>query len=661
MASVASLDVQIRGSTVKLAQALGRGEKSVGRFGKSVQKVSKAAQVALVGVAGAVAGASLRVVQLERDLRPMVERSRIAAESLQLLARAAERAGSEDGLEGIVDTSQELQLQLGELALTGSGRAKEALESLGLVAADLQAMQPEEAWRLVVEEIQRIPNAADKATAAEEIFGGTSEKIAGIVNLTNQEFAQLQEQLLATGGIMSQETLDSAQRLGNAVDDMKATIDGVVITLGGALAPHLTAAADLITNLVGVVQGWAKENPKLADTIGKLAVAGTAVLAVLASINLVTGAARILNLKLIPVLAKTTFAYAKMGIAIAAANLPLTLIIAAIAALAAGFVWAVRNIDGFVEVLTAGTRIALRAIEGFVNSAIKGLNLLIKGINLIPGINIPEIPEAEFADGLTNMLEGGLNAIKNFDMGSTIDGLVGNFGGGFNTGAQRELEEGGPALARAIEQGFNASESGTREGEAYGTALGVSAAESANEAFKRVYVNPVTGMTSKFGRQQVYVPGSVRSESQPGTPFDFDDESLPAGNSNGLVATLDAIEKNTANLTKATTPTIDSIIESARHTQIDESLLANFERAEKYRALGDDTREQEWMEGVARLTRAFEDYLGADIQGVNRDSQGRLVVNIDGKQLLEIADTGLGRLRESESLLGNTAIIGYTS
>ena len=34
----------------------------------------------------------------------MIERSRIGAESLQILAEAAKRAGSEDGLEGITDS-----------------------------------------------------------------------------------------------------------------------------------------------------------------------------------------------------------------------------------------------------------------------------------------------------------------------------------------------------------------------------------------------------------------------------------------------------------------------------------------------------------------------------------------------------------------------------
>ena len=60
-------------------------------------------------------------------------------------------------------------------------------------------MEPEAAWRRVVEEIQKIPNVADRATAAEEIFGGTSEKLAGIINLTSEEFCRPRKERLGNG------------------------------------------------------------------------------------------------------------------------------------------------------------------------------------------------------------------------------------------------------------------------------------------------------------------------------------------------------------------------------------------------------------------------------------------------------------------------------
>ena len=44
--------------------------------------------------AAAIIGSVTKVTALEKELRPMVERSRIGAESLQILAEAAKRAGS---------------------------------------------------------------------------------------------------------------------------------------------------------------------------------------------------------------------------------------------------------------------------------------------------------------------------------------------------------------------------------------------------------------------------------------------------------------------------------------------------------------------------------------------------------------------------------------
>ena len=193
----------------------------------------------------AIAGFAVKSVKslldTEKALRPLIERSRFAAESLQTLAEVAVRAGSEDGLEAIVDTSQELQLQLGEIALAGNSRALPALQALGLSAQELQAMEPEAAWRAVVEEIQKIPNVANRAIAAEEIFGGTSEKLAGIVNLTNEEFKALEQSVSDTALIYSTEALDGARELDTAMqENLRETLASLAAEYVVKLVPVLT-------------------------------------------------------------------------------------------------------------------------------------------------------------------------------------------------------------------------------------------------------------------------------------------------------------------------------------------------------------------------------------------------------------------------------------
>ena len=221
MATLSKLVVQISGNTKKLTGALSKAEGRLKQFkavgSKALKAVGTAAKGLVIGVglAAAAFGVSLvkSLIDTEAALRPMVERSRIGAESLQVLAEAATRAGSEDGLEGVVDSAQELQLQLGELALTGAARAEDALLSLGLVSEKLQTQTPEEAFRAVLEELQKIPNVANRAIAAEEIFGGTSEKLAGIINLTTAEFAALEKEVIATSDIWSQDGLGLGQRI----------------------------------------------------------------------------------------------------------------------------------------------------------------------------------------------------------------------------------------------------------------------------------------------------------------------------------------------------------------------------------------------------------------------------------------------------------------
>ena len=264
----AILTLRVKGDEFRKGLANAKGEagkttKDIGSaFGRMQQRIQGAAgKIPIVGSSlaalatpaglataaiGLVVGGLIKmvtgVIRAEKELRPMIERSRIGGEALQQLAEAANRAGSEDGLEGVTDTAQELQLQLGELAATGGGRAKDALDALGLSAQALQDMEPEAAWRAVVAEIQKIPNVANRAIAAEEIFGGSSEKLAGIVNMTNAEFAGLLDTIEKTGDFLSDEQLEDARKFTEEITKLKDSFGGAANSIGAKLIPHLTTA-----------------------------------------------------------------------------------------------------------------------------------------------------------------------------------------------------------------------------------------------------------------------------------------------------------------------------------------------------------------------------------------------------------------------------------
>ena len=251
MATLADLNVEILANTQGYVAGLRDAQAKTKTFADKTGGLLKGVGVlaggaVLLGGAAAagVAAGFIRTVDgitdVEQALRPAIERSRIAAESLQILAEAAKRAGSEDGLEAIVDSAQELQLQLGEIALAGESRATPALEKLGLVAAELQAQSPEAAFRAVVEQLQKIPNVANRAILAEEIFGGTSEKLAGIVNLTNKEFADLQTEVENTSNILSGKALADAKAFDQGMQNLKASLGAGAQAFAVDLLPAMT-------------------------------------------------------------------------------------------------------------------------------------------------------------------------------------------------------------------------------------------------------------------------------------------------------------------------------------------------------------------------------------------------------------------------------------
>ena len=154
MAVLSELKVRITGDSASLTKSIkaaegrmqkfkGVGEQSVrGRQGRRARAGGDRRRAQIVGFGAAIFGSVKSVIELEKELRPMVERSGLAAESLQALTEAAKRAGSEDGLEGVTDAAQELQLRLAEAATMGSGAAVDALDSLGLIGGGSHRGEP---------------------------------------------------------------------------------------------------------------------------------------------------------------------------------------------------------------------------------------------------------------------------------------------------------------------------------------------------------------------------------------------------------------------------------------------------------------------------------------------------------------------------------------
>lgn len=212
-----------------------------GGLGKLASTAFSAAfKVGVAGV-GAVIGTTLLITKKFRDLndelKSVAARTGIARDELHLLRNVAERLGSEDGLEGIVDSAQELALRLNDLTEEGY-RADQALTQLGLSGEELRNKAPTEALLDTIKALQGVEDQQQRNLLADELFGGSWEKIAGILGVSVEEFENLIDVQREHNGHL-QDALIQADRISNGwqylKDQMSSATQQLFATFGPAI------------------------------------------------------------------------------------------------------------------------------------------------------------------------------------------------------------------------------------------------------------------------------------------------------------------------------------------------------------------------------------------------------------------------------------------
>ena len=237
-----------RGLTTRLGQANPALGGSIARITSMITPVGLAT-AGIGAMAAAIGGSVAKITSLERELRPMIARSGLSAESLQVLTKAAERLGSEDGLEGVTDSSQELQLRMSEAA-AGSDSMAERFALLGLSAQDLISKSPEEAFLQTLTAIQGLNNEADRKFAADELLGGSSEKLAGIINASSADFKALTADITANADIVGGKALANAKTFDAQWKQVTAGVGKARTAIGTALLPVLVKLFDGISKII---------------------------------------------------------------------------------------------------------------------------------------------------------------------------------------------------------------------------------------------------------------------------------------------------------------------------------------------------------------------------------------------------------------------------
>lgn len=208
------------------------------------------------------------VVGLGDEMDKMSKRTGFGVEALSTLSYAATQCGTDvETVEGAIRGYQSVLAD----AANGSTDAAEKLSRLGLDAANLAALSPEEQLRALFDALGRIEDPTRRAAAAMEIMGDDGAKLGPIFADGTATLDAFAAEAREVGAVMSDEQAAASAELASATNRLKGSLQGVAVQLGGALLPALQRGAEALTALVRGFGEFATARPEVVRGLTEFA------------------------------------------------------------------------------------------------------------------------------------------------------------------------------------------------------------------------------------------------------------------------------------------------------------------------------------------------------------------------------------------------------
>jgi hypothetical protein len=270
--------------------ALALQQQAAARFsavGKAFNNVTSETVSLVTTVAGAAAAAAGGLFLLARGTANTGAAALRASQNLGLSVEAVQElwyAAQQTGL-----STEQMDLAIRKMtvgigrAAAGTGEAAKWFDQLGLSAHVLSAQSPDVAMETIADALNKIPDPAKRAAAAQAIFGEGALKLGVLLDKGSDGMRRLREEASKTGNVLSAKTAKESDAFNARLTALLATLAGLKNTIGAALLPAFT---DLFTKLAAWLQTnngrvselaarfgeWAtKSGPKLLELVQGLA------------------------------------------------------------------------------------------------------------------------------------------------------------------------------------------------------------------------------------------------------------------------------------------------------------------------------------------------------------------------------------------------------
>lgn len=305
--------------------------------------------------------------------------------------------GAIDDMSGRTGIAREALQEIGFAAMQG-GASMEDLEQALRAMSRVTGKGGIDNFLMYADAISKIEDPGKRAQEAMRLFGKSGTKLLPMLADGAAGIQKMREQARLMGVVLSEDDSKAADKLGDALDQLKGTFRGIALQVGAALAPIAQFLVDGLQPIVTTVVRLIKENRGLVQGFA----VGAAVVGALGSALMVAGGVLAgvgaLLAALPSIVAGVSAAIGVATTVIGAILSPIGLTVIAVAALVAGLValgaWFLTSTTAgqqFTAFLTTGFKqllgVASQTFKGIADALASG-NLALAGKVAMSGLNV---------------------------------------------------------------------------------------------------------------------------------------------------------------------------------------------------------------------------------------------------------------------------------
>jgi len=263
---VRSVSVVFKAFTDKFEQKTAKAGKSVSNFAGGAVKSLAIAGAGFLA-AKATFGNFIDEFQKLDQIGKLSDSLNVDPNFLRGLDLAATQTGL--SFEEIVKAVEKANVKIGEARL-GFGSGAKALKDLGLTAEEFGGLSTEEIFTKIINKISELPDAAQKAAAAQALLGKGGKDLIPLMNAGAGAIENFIKQAEELGGPISREDIARVEAANDAIDKMGRAWDGIVQQLAIELAPVVEDLASAFVimgkSVRGIGDAWVNVQKGVEDT-----------------------------------------------------------------------------------------------------------------------------------------------------------------------------------------------------------------------------------------------------------------------------------------------------------------------------------------------------------------------------------------------------------